>query len=259
MSITSLEITTKIGCSNNCSYCPQDLLVSQYNKRSGIKYMTFDTFKECIDKLDERVEIHFTGMCEPFLNNECIDMMEYCHPHNVRVSTTLIGLELKDIKRLEYIDFIAFDVHLPAKTGDSIPVNDKYLELLEAVAKSNIKNIDYHYHDGECAIDSIEAYRVISHSRAGNIKDKQTKLLTGAVKCIRKHKCPVLLPNGDIFLCCMDYGLEHFLGNLTLQSIDEIYRGRGFKKLIKETKKQSGSICHACDYGYIRKSKKDKP
>jgi len=24
----------------------------------------------------------------------------------------------------------------------------------------------------------------------------------------------VLLPNGDVVLCCMDYGLDHILGNL---------------------------------------------
>jgi len=31
-----------------------------------------------------------------------------------------------------------------------------------------------------------------------------------------------LLPNGDISLCCMDYSLDHILGNLFTQEYDEI-------------------------------------
>ena len=32
----------------------------------------------------------------------------------------------------------------------------------------------------------------------------------------------VLLPNGDVSLCCMDYGLEHIIGNLYEQSYEDI-------------------------------------
>jgi hypothetical protein len=31
-----------------------------------------------------------------------------------------------------------------------------------------------------------------------------------------------MLPNGDVSLCCMDYGLENILGNLFTQSYEEI-------------------------------------
>jgi|tagenome__1003787_1003787.scaffolds.fasta_scaffold20380367_2 hypothetical protein len=34
-----------------------------------------------------------------------------------------------------------------------------------------------------------------------------------------------LLPNGDVLLCCMDYGRAHVLGNLLRQSWEEIHAG----------------------------------
>ena len=40
--------------------------------------------------------------------------------------------------------------------------------------------------------------------------------------CLEKLYHNVMLPNGDVSLCCMDYGLEHILGNLFEQSYDEI-------------------------------------
>ena len=32
----------------------------------------------------------------------------------------------------------------------------------------------------------------------------------------------VVLPNGDVSLCCMDYGLKHILGNLYTQEYNDI-------------------------------------
>ena len=34
----------------------------------------------------------------------------------------------------------------------------------------------------------------------------------------------VLLPNGDVVLCCMDFGMQHVLGNLKRQSYEEILK-----------------------------------
>jgi hypothetical protein len=58
-------------------------------------------------------------------------------------------------------------------------------------------------------------------SRAGNIEGKMdvptpTKL-KGPIRCrscndLLNHN--VLLPNGDVLLYCMDYGMKHILGNL---------------------------------------------
>ena len=40
--------------------------------------------------------------------------------------------------------------------------------------------------------------------------------------CVEHLYHNVLLPNGDVSLCCMDYGLDNILGNLDSQTWEEI-------------------------------------
>jgi hypothetical protein len=40
--------------------------------------------------------------------------------------------------------------------------------------------------------------------------------------CIEDLYHNVVLPNGDVSLCCMDYGLKHIIGNIYEQEYDDI-------------------------------------
>ena len=40
--------------------------------------------------------------------------------------------------------------------------------------------------------------------------------------CVEHLYHNVLLPNGDVSLCCMDYGLDHVIGNLNTQSYEQV-------------------------------------
>lgn len=84
MNNASLEITTRIGCSINCKFCPQKLLIDNYTSVKRDIMMSFETFKRCIDKLPASVEIHFTGMSEPWGNPECTKMVEYAALGGIR-------------------------------------------------------------------------------------------------------------------------------------------------------------------------------
>lgn len=60
----------------------------------------------------------------------------------------------------------------------------------------------------------------------------------------------VLLPNGDVVLCCMDYNLKHVIGNLLTQSYDEIMNGEKLKEIIKMNEAvgfDKCSICKSCE------------
>jgi radical SAM protein with 4Fe4S-binding SPASM domain len=192
------------------------------------------------------VNIGFTGFGEPFLNKRAIKMIEIAAERNpVYISTTLAGLDIEDIPKLEAIDFTYFAVHLPSESGDNIPVQP---ELVRAVMESGIINQSYHYH-GERVHPDLSfapAKRTQTHSRAGNVDYIKDGERTGPVRCRRGFAHPVLLPNGDLAICCMDYGLKHIIGNLLEQDIDEIYTGKAFWDFIKTTKQNRGSLCHKC-------------
>ena len=145
-----LEVTTKIGCSNVCEYCPQTKLIRNYtnNLHNAVmkkhfddtkdldvvenlllhKYlekdknrdtmMSLDTFKKCLSTIPTQVDVHFTGYTEAFENPQCIDMMEHVFEkgHRILCNTTLVGLTSEIIKRLENIRFKEFNIHLPSAT-----------------------------------------------------------------------------------------------------------------------------------------------
>jgi hypothetical protein len=60
----------------------------------------------------------------------------------------------------------------------------------------------------------------------------------------------VLLPNGDVVLCCMDYNLKHIIGNLLKESYKDIFLGQPLMDLI-EINEEPGfnkcSICKSCE------------
>ena len=64
----SIEVTTKIGCSNVCEYCPQSTLISRYRERIGKEkdtMMSLETYKKCISTMPkDEITLNFTGYVE---------------------------------------------------------------------------------------------------------------------------------------------------------------------------------------------------
>lgn len=253
-----IEITTKIGCSSQCEYCPQDKLTRTYTKKSRETMMTFNTFKKCLSSVPEKVEVHFTGYCEPFLNPNTIDFMEYAleKGHSILVNSTLKGMRKEDIDRIK----ILLDekkwpgpltVHLPCVEYKSNIVDSKYFDRLEYAIR-NLPGIRFHAHG--TPIEKIEKFiksvdescwikRRGIHSRAGNVEFKDISKLP------KKGNCPriwdhVLLPNGDLALCCVDYGLEVIVGNLLKSTYTDIHSTERFRHMLRH----GTPLCAKCEY-----------
>jgi hypothetical protein len=259
-----LEITTTVGCKIQCIYCPQDKFIKAYSKRSSITQMCFDEFKVCLNKIPLNVVIDFSGMSEPWLNPDCTNMLLYAHKrgYRIRVYTTLVGLSLLDIDLFKSIPFEHFSVHLPSDEGyEKIKVNENYLNILDKISKSNISNITYHIH-GERIHSKLKG--LISNNiepmgtltRAGNteikinnspIPHKKTGILTVCQKLYQN----ILLPNGDVILCCMDYGMYHILGNLLSDDYPSLFKSKEFLNIQKGLGDDSLDIlCRNCEYSH---------
>jgi hypothetical protein len=60
----------------------------------------------------------------------------------------------------------------------------------------------------------------------------------------------VLLPDGSVVLCCMDYNLKHIIGNLLTQSYKQIFEGEKLAEIIKINESpefDKCSICKSCE------------
>jgi FkbM family methyltransferase len=251
--LPTMEFTTSIdvhnGCVVDCAFCPQRTLQKAYK---GEKFLSFDNFKMVVDKIPEEIRITFAGFTEPWLNPKCTDMLLYAHEknHPISVFTTGIGMNVEDVERILHVPYAGnpnggFVLHLPDQERKAKhPVNERYIKVIEKFGEvhSQIQNFTL-----MCMGNVHESVRHVfpeaptyqMWSRAGNLlgesilkpellnlKDEYKSVYHGKHQmtcgCLEKLYHNVMLPNGDVSLCCMDYGLKHILGNLFEQDYEEV-------------------------------------
>jgi hypothetical protein len=74
----------------------------------------------------------------------------------------------------------------------------------------------------------------------------------GTMTCGNNARYNILLPNGDVILCCMDYGLKNVLGNLLSMDYHDLFTGEAFRKVSAGFKDPSlKTLCRSCTvFGY---------
>ena len=272
----TLEITTVIpkkGCVVDCVFCPQEILKKSYDDE--MRFMSMDNFKKAIDKVPTNVRIIFSGFIEPFMNRHCSDMMVYAYEkgHPIAAFTTAVGMNLEDVEKIKHIPFddgpnAGFTLHLPDKEHlAKHPITKRYISVIKAIKEANFSSFylmsmgDVHDEVEKLGIWKKEDIHIpVMWSRAGNLKGeaqmkpelrrvmdrvrdaseynsknyKEGELTCG---CIEDLYHNILLPNGDVSLCCMDYGLEHITGNLYEQSFEDSVPDNN----------QCFSLCNGCE------------
>lgn len=176
----NLEITTKIGCSNMCEYCPQVKLINRYkeNKNKVTKddrFMSVENFKKFISTIPQDIDFHFTGYVEPFDNPNCDDFLLIAHEkgHKLQINTTLEGLNKEKFNRIKDLPFKTFIIHLASASyeeeiGRKRPreirpsgqheLRKEWLDLLDYVVRNKPQNFKVLSHGGahEQAIEVLQ-------------------------------------------------------------------------------------------------------
>lgn len=263
-----MEITPRAGCSVNCRFCPQPLFLQRYFAGGDGCQREMDTneFRGYVSKMPEDCVIDFSGFVEPFLAKDGLEMVKYAHEsgHDVRLFTTLQGLSLEQFREIEDIPFRLVVLHLPDQKGyANIPVTEEYLQLLRYVVQKKKKDGSSFVDFANCQCEPHpEAVKIINHQimitwdlidRAGNLDDEA--LRSAAYKhepiyCGRAaaYNHNVLLPNGDVVLCCMDFGMQRVFGNLKRQSYEEIMQGAVLRSVVRENGREGDALCRKCTY-----------
>lgn len=267
-----VEITTRIGCSLNCRYCPQHILLDKYfqTDKNRQSVMSLENFKQYLKKIPKHVRIVFSGMCEPFLNKDCSAMMKLASDEGyvLELATSLWGASQEDIKIMENINFDGVVLHLPDNQGATPLASDihNHHELVKALLQMEKKGnklvtgISCHgelhdrYKDLFNLLPVIIPLTESLHDRAGNLKHEELPHphTEGDIYCIRagmkKIDINVLLPDGTMILCCMDYGMDAVLGNLSNQTYEDIVYGSSAKHIIEDMHSGRDVICNKCAF-----------
>jgi len=278
----TIEITTMIGCPLMCNVCPQDKLIKSYK---GKKYLDLKDLQTILPKIPKHVRIDFSGMSEPWINNQCTDMFQYVleSGYDIAIYTTLVGMTITDTDRVinlihKYINNIKIlCIHLPDehKNMRGWKFTEEYnYSLSKMVELRNFQFFQAMTMDKTSKIhNDIKHFDIklvklnnnwLGHTRANSLT--VTTQNKDVIYLHTEHQNPVscastpfydhnvLLPNGDVVLCCMDYSLKHIIGNLLTDDYDSLYLSSELIKIMKENKKTTHSkcsICKSCDNAKI--------
>jgi hypothetical protein len=268
-----MELTTMIGCPLMCTFCPQDNLRTNYGK--GIKYMQPVDLIKVLVKLPKNTRIDFSGMSEPWANPECTQMLEMVlyMGFKVAIYTTLYGMtDPERVRKVleshpEQVEVIM--LHLPDANGNmkGWKNNEEWQRAAAVISHTNVpcgvgamtmdKNGVVHP-DLQPMVGQLAGW--VGHTRADSLDPEQvagqalsvTPRNDFALTCRSTpfYDRNVLLPNGDVVLCCMDYNLKHVIGNLLTQTYDEMMQGKPLQDLIKMNEADGFdkcSICKSCE------------
>ena len=259
-----LEITPRAGCAVHCRYCPQDDFLKLYFSYTNKHELTFNDFKTCLDKTPSDLIIDFSGFVEPFLNKNTIDMILYANEkkRNIRLYTTFVGLDLENLRKIEHIPFCRVVVHLPdIYKYANIPLTDEYFEVLHhAVTLSKPNGIPFIDSANSQSKPHPDVMKIIGNKvsvswnlidRAGNLQDNvlnSNQHGSCAIYCTRAANINhnVLLPNGDVVICCMDYKMQHKLGNLLKDTYEDIVNGQAKEAVRRQMVCGGNILCRHC-------------
>lgn len=259
----SLEITTMIGCPMQCTFCPQDKLAANY-PADAVRALSFDSFKAILAKVPPHVRIDFSGMAEPWANRFATEMLAYAlvKGFNVAIYTTLQGMRDPELvtnllKRYDnQVEIVV--VHLPDSRGNMRGFRDseQYRASLEIFKK--LPGVRFMTMAESSAVGKTDM-KWSPLTRAGNL-DLQ-KIEGQDIKLEPVHDTPVtcsftpfydqnvLLPNGDVVLCCMDYSVKHKLGNLLEQDYYDLFKSDAMASLHADNMQYGHSdfsLCKTC-------------
>jgi radical SAM protein with 4Fe4S-binding SPASM domain len=235
-----INLSTIVGCPVGCWYCPQKVLLAAYGRNTRL--LTFENFKILLKNIDKGITINFAGVGENFFNPEFVDMMIYAHNNDRKIGlyTTMQGIDKEKADRIVNAKIRFEVVFFHRYTGKDF---NKRLFNYGEVRFMNEVEIVHRYGD----IPDIK-------SRAGNLEIPNPVFKTGKLVCCHFGKDLMfhentMLPNGDLYMCCEDFGLKHKIGNLYEYNYEsEKFNIERQKLQTLQNMEDSDIICRKCDY-----------
>ena len=271
----TLELTTMVGCPVRCDFCPQDALLANYPK--GAKRMlSVEDWGVILPKIPKHVRIDFSGMAEPWANPHCSTLlgMTLDSGYSVAIYTTLQGMFPEDAEQVvamlrdhrSQVEVVC--LHLPDADGHmrnfkrDIEWDSCLGSFMRLRASKAIERFELMTMSGPRVMPQL-GYQVHlpmweGHDRAGSL-DRSAPGPTAALEPMVRHGGPVscsytpfydqnvLMPNGDVLLCCMDYGYSSKIGNLLSGTYETLQRYTIQHRNALEDVSCSNTICRKCN------------
>ena len=171
----------------------------------------------------------------------------------------MVGMKKSDLLEMEKIKFFSLQFHLPSgnwkerigRKKKSNSITEEYMKKIEWILNSKLNKKGFHCH-GELHGEIKERFGNLEGKlQRSGVQNRACNLGFGKISkkgnwCDRVWR-NVLLPNGEIQLCCQDYSLEERLGNLLEMEYGELHKTKKFTDYIMKGK---APMCQRCSYGF---------
>lgn len=269
----TIEFSLFTGCQVNCSYCPH----LSFHKASKEHYMSFDRFKYMLDKIPREVGIVFAGFCDPLLYDDLERVILYTHDQGYRIN---LSTTFPD----KYPGNIELFLNEKFWVGRCVHLRDEYMsyknnsELYYDSLNTFFSQVSRQYKTNNMKIDNRFSFlgktvdtKVLDLLKQNNLEHlfsiciphtritapikyenaRQTKGLTGKIYCsVGFYRRPMVSPDGDVVLDCMDVEKTHILGNLMTCTYEDIFAGEEYNKVLRGFNDETiNIICRNCIYG----------
>lgn len=273
LNTNEVRIETCTKCNYKCKFCPH----STTFKREKIimsNSMFFMLLKKIKEQAPQITECTISGFGEAFLDPELINKIYSAQllGYNIHILTNgsllnkkiidqLFKTQIKDIRislhtifykeykkitgaSLRYFNnvlmIIDYIIHHPKKL-------DTKLILTCDVIKENDKNINYLIQRYANNVDLLEIWRPHNWGNWGNYR-KNTR---DKISCGRPENGPIQIQvDGTVNMCCFDYNGELLLGDLKIQSLQEIFSSEPIKRIKNfhsNIESKDTILCSSCD------------
>ncbi|MBP2657243.1 MAG: radical protein [Firmicutes bacterium] len=235
-----VEIETINRCNGNCDFCP----VSRKSDTREYKLMKAELFEDIINQL---ADIKYAGKLalfsnnEPFLDENILYKHKYAReklPHakmHLFTNGTLLRLDWF-IEIMKYLDELIIDNYQQEL---------KLIKPCEEIARYCENHPEL---KKRVTIVLRKPHEILS-SRGGDAPNRKELISYGEDKCILPYKQLIVRPDGKVSLCCNDPLGKNTLGDLTKNSVLEVWNNDRFKmvrKALYEGRK-NWNHCKFCD------------
>ncbi len=270
--IPVMEVTTTIakgGCVVDCVFCPQRVLEESTKNYVGDRVLSMDNYLRALEKIPKEVRITFAGFTEPYLNKNCTKMILAAHDagHPVALFTTGVGMRPEDVDAIKHIKYPGDSngglvLHLPDQDRNAKhPINANFIKTIERFKEVSGEIQNFRLMAMGPVHESVrhcfpEASVPMFWNRAGNLtKEEKMKPIRSQIweqvwhspivseprTCAAEEGLyhGVMLPNGDVSLCCQDYSLQHIVGNLFTMDYEDVI----------PAPQSTFKLCESCEMG----------
>jgi uncharacterized Fe-S cluster-containing radical SAM superfamily protein len=270
-----LNVTTTSGCRGRCVYCPQDRYWDAMRERP--RFLTAAELEALVPML-ERTHFEvmsFGGFSEPFDNPEIVELLTLASELDfvdevvvysngeAMTPSTMRGLERVQLGTVD-VSCHGFDPETYRRTRsfiDPTAVRTNVLHLLQH--RDNIENLvvsvsgpfgsdeDLGELEALCTAAGATLFRRDLHNRAGLLRIGGNERKSGPFRCAKfDFEKPVLVPGGDLSLCCQDFALQYVIGNLHDRPFAELMASSPVRNHVLEVaagrREDPGLACYDC-------------